>query len=103
MTPLARLVARTVSRSALGTDVVLTLGDRTVRTRGTWTVTDDDRTFLTADRTVSDSILRIPANELPSEPKPGDPITVAGADQFVAQAWRRNSVFLVEVTKRRPR
>ena len=103
MTPLARLVARTVSRSALGTDVVLTLGDRTVRTRGTWTNTEDDRTFMSEDHSVSDSILRIPADDLPVEPKPGDPITVAGEPQFVAQAWRRNSVWLVEVTKRRPR
>lgn len=103
MTPLARLVARTVSRSALGTDVVLTLGDRTVRTRGTWTSTEDDRTFLSGEHSISDSVLRIPADDLPAEPKPGDPIEIAGEAQFVAQAWRRNSVVLVEVTKRRPR
>lgn len=93
------ILARTVSASILGVDVVVSLPDGDVSTRGTWMTTEEDRDVIAGDGIVAESVIRTPISGLPSEPTKGTRIEIAG-DVFKAdRVLRRGANWLITLER----
>ncbi|WP_024351022.1 head-tail joining protein [Aurantimonas coralicida] len=93
------LLARTVSASILGVDVMVSLPGGDVLTRGTWTTLDEERDIIAGEGKVGSTVLRTPIAALLSEPAKNARITVDGETYRVDNIYRRGANFLIDLKK----
>ena len=93
------LLARTVSSSLLGVDVIVSLPTGDVATRGTWLVTEEDAAFVAGEGIAGKSMLRTPMANLPSEPVKKTAVLVEGLVYEVDKVWERGGNYLIELKK----
>ncbi|MBC6716917.1 hypothetical protein H9Q09_11930 [Aurantimonas sp. DM33-3] len=93
------LLARTVSASIIGVDVIVSLPGGDVLTRGTWTTLDEERDIIAGEGKIGATVLRTPIASLPSEPEKNTRITVDGDVYKVDNIYRRGANFLIDLKK----
>lgn len=93
------LLARTVSSSILGVDVVVSLPAGDTLTRGTWTSLEDERDVISGDGKTGQTILRTPISGLPSEPAKNSRVVVDGDVFKVDAIYRRGANFLIDLKR----
>ncbi|MCC4298438.1 hypothetical protein [Aurantimonas coralicida] len=93
------LLARTVSSSILGVDVIVSLPGGDVLTRGTWTTLDEERDIIAGEGKVGSTVLRTPIAALSSAPAKNTRITVEGEIFRLDNIYRRGANYLVDLKK----
>ncbi|MEO9789402.1 MAG: hypothetical protein ABJF67_17595 [Aurantimonas coralicida] len=93
------LLARTVSSSILGVDIIVSLPGGNVLTRGTWTTLDEERDIIAGEGKIGATVLRTPIAALPSEPAKNARVVVDDEVFKIDNIYRRGANFLIDLKR----